>query len=525
MSKAAEMAKVSAKGGFHIFWGLVASTIISAVGTILVARLLAPSEYGLYAIALVAPNLIQNFRDWGVNVAMIKYSAQYNSENQTAKIKSILVSGLFFETVLGLSLSIISLFLSDFLATTAFQRPTITPLIQIASFSILAGAFLSSAQAAFTGIERMELNSVTLIVLSVIKTILIPSLVIIGLSAFGATIGYTLSFVTAGLTGLLLMRVMYNSLPTQENSKLEISANIKTMFKYGLPLSIATILGGLLVQFYNFLLAIYATDILIGNYTVATNFVVLVTFFATPVTIIMFPAFSKLNPEKDQVTLIRVFQFSVKYASLLVVPSAALVMSLSQPAVSTLFGVEYGSAPLFLTLLAITYLYSAFGNLSTVNLINGQGQTVFNMKLTLLTAAIGFPMGFILISEFGVLGLIITSLTAGIPSLIISLRWIKKNYKVAVDWTSSAKILLSSAIAAVMTYTLTSQLKFSSWIVLIIGIMIFLPTVIITILLTRTIDRFDINNLREMLSTLGLLSKLINYLLNIIEKIMNILKL
>jgi len=63
MSKAAEIAKVSAKGGFHLFWGLVASTVISAVGTIIIARVLSPSEYGLYTIALTAPNLIAMFRD------------------------------------------------------------------------------------------------------------------------------------------------------------------------------------------------------------------------------------------------------------------------------------------------------------------------------------------------------------------------------------------------------------------------------------------------------------------------------
>ena len=40
MSKAADMAKVSVKGGFHVMWGLVASTVISAVGTIISALLL-----------------------------------------------------------------------------------------------------------------------------------------------------------------------------------------------------------------------------------------------------------------------------------------------------------------------------------------------------------------------------------------------------------------------------------------------------------------------------------------------------
>jgi predicted phosphoribosyltransferase len=40
----AEMAKVSARGGFSLFWGLVASTVISAVGVIVIARLLSPAS-------------------------------------------------------------------------------------------------------------------------------------------------------------------------------------------------------------------------------------------------------------------------------------------------------------------------------------------------------------------------------------------------------------------------------------------------------------------------------------------------
>ncbi len=163
MTKAIEMAKISAKGGFNLFWGLATSTIISAVGVILVARLLSPSEYGLVAIALTAPNLIAIFRDWGVNSAMIKYIAQYNSENETANVKSIIDAGLLFELALGFSLSFISFELSGFLATNIFRRPDISPLIQIASFTIFAGAALTVAQSTFIGFEKMGLNSITMI--------------------------------------------------------------------------------------------------------------------------------------------------------------------------------------------------------------------------------------------------------------------------------------------------------------------------------------------------------------------------
>ena len=67
MSKAIRIAKVSAKGGFNLFGGLTISTIISAIGVIIIARLLSPPEYGIVAIALMTPGLVTLFRDRGVN--------------------------------------------------------------------------------------------------------------------------------------------------------------------------------------------------------------------------------------------------------------------------------------------------------------------------------------------------------------------------------------------------------------------------------------------------------------------------
>ena len=522
MSKAADMAKVSVKGGFHLLWGLVASTLISSIGTIFIGNLLGDYNFGLYTIALVAPNLISTFRDWGVVTAMIKYTAQYKAENKSANIRGIFVASIIFETVMGLLLSAVAFLFSESLANL-YNFP-ITSLIQIASFTILTGALLGTAQSAFIGLERMEFNSVTLVCQSIFKTIVSPTLVILGLGPFGAVLGFTTAFLIASLIAVFLMWTLYKSLPKPTHNKLEIMATIKTMLNYGLPLSIASIIGGFQTQFYGFLLPLYASPQLIGNYGIASTFSVLIIFFASPITTILFPAFSKLDSQKDRETLKNVFAFSTKYASLLVVPAAAVVMTLSQPGISVLFP-EYTSAPLFLALLAISYLLTACGNLSVGNLINSQGQTKFNLKLALVTSAIGFPLGVLLISQFGILGLIITTLTAGIPSLIIALRWLKKNYGVSVDWSSSFRILLSGGAASAITYGLISLLAFSNWIALIVGALVFLFSFLLAIILTRAINRSDINNLREMLGGLGPLRRPFGFLLNFIEKLITILRL
>jgi stage V sporulation protein B len=526
MSKAADMAKVSLKGGFHVMWGLVASTVISAVGTIIIAWLLGEDNYGLYAIALTAPNLIVLFRDWGVTSAMIRYTAQNKAENKTAEIRGIFMSGLIFEIVLGTVLSLIGFLLSPFLASTVFNRPAITPLIQISSFIVLTSTLVTTATAAFTGIERMHLNSIMVVSQSIIKTGLIITLVLLGLGTYGAITGFTLATLFAGLIGIMLMFTIYKKLPNADGSKLEIGNNVKIMLSYGLPLSLGVIIGGFLVQYYNFLLYNSVSDnAVIGNLAIAQNFVVLITFFAIPVTTMLFPAFSKLDHQRDRETLKNVFQTSVKYASLLVVPVAVMFMALAQPAISTLFGNKYAEAPLFLALLAITYLYPLLGSLSIGSLINGQGQTTFNFVIAIITAAVGAPLGFILISNFGVLGLIITTLTASIPGAIISLVFIRNRYGVTVQWKSSVKILLSSAAAATLTYALITQLNsLNSLTRLIIGVVIFTSTYLTAAILTKTFNRTDINNLREMFSALGPLRRLFNIILNIIEKLMTILR-
>ncbi|MCW4018886.1 MAG: oligosaccharide flippase family protein [Candidatus Bathyarchaeota archaeon] len=526
MSKAADIAKVSAKGSFNYLWGLVVSTLISSVGTIFIARLLGSDQYGLYAVVLTVPGLIVIFRDLGVNFAMVRFIAQYRAEGRLNEIRSVFISGIIFEMAVGLALSVFSFLFADSLAVV-FNRPVIAPLIQLASFSVFASGLIAAGTAVFTGMEKMEFNSIMLISQSIFKTAIIITLVLLGLGTSGATVGFTAGTFIAGIIGLLLIGVLYRQLPGPSSHRLEIRAYLTTMLTYCLPLSFANIIRGLLPQFYAFLLPIYYAfdNVPIGNYGVAMNFVILITFFSVPITAMMFPAFSKLDAEKDAAILRNVFQYSVKYAAMLVVPVVALVMCLSEPAVKTLFGNTYETAPLFLALLAIQYLYTAFGNLSINGLLNGQGQTSYVLKLAILTGVIGFPMGYFSIMTFGVLGLIATTLVANIPNVIIGLYFVKKLYGMTIDWAFSTRILLSSAIAAVATYGVISQLSFASWIELVLGVAVFLIVLVPVVLLTRSITRYDLKNLREMTSSLGVIGKILSVVLSFLEQVMTKLKL
>jgi len=364
-----------------------------------------------------------------------------------------------------------------------------------------------------------------LLTLSVIRTVLTTFLVVFGFGAFGASAGYSLSLLFAGVVCLLLFFLIYRDLPKGSWGELRVFENLKEMIRYGFPLSVVSIVHGFTLQFYLIILAVFVSDALIGNYSVATNFVVLITFLAIPIMTMLYPAFSKLDAKKDRKDLGSVFRFSIKYGALIVVPVTFLIISLCEPVVFTVFGSQYSSAPLFLALLALPYLLSAFGFLSVTNFLNGQGHTILNLKVILLNSFIGLSLGYLLISFFEVAGLIFAIFVAEIPGLIIRLYWIWRNYGFTVDWISSVKILVSSAVSGGLAFVVVSYLDFASWINLIFGVIVFVPLWLLVSLLIRVVDRVDIENLRDMTKSLGPFHKIIVLLLGFYERLMVTLKL
>jgi O-antigen/teichoic acid export membrane protein len=233
----------------------------------------------------------------------------------------------------------------------------------------------------------------------------------------------------------------------------------------------------------------------------------------------LFPAFSKINPQEERELLQTVFTSSVKYTAILLVPATTAVMVLSKPMIGTLFGEKWAHAPFFLTLYVINYLFTIFGNLSLGSLLTGLGKTKIQMKLSLITLIVGVPLSLLLIPAMGIVGLIITSITAGIPSMCLGLHWMWKSYKAKADIKSSIKILIASSIAATAAFIIINLLKCADWIELTVGGFTFIAMYLTMAPTIGAINQADISNLKTMFSGLGVTSKLLNIPLATMEKL------
>jgi len=213
-----------------------------------------------------------------------------------------------------------------------------------------------------------------------------------------------------------------------------------------------------------------------------------------------------------------VFASAVKYSALFLVPATMAIIVLSEPMVTTLFGQKWDYAPFFLTLYVIQNLFVLFGMIIMSSFLAGVGETKILLKLSLLKLSLGIPLAFILIPTYGIIGVILGTLFAGIPSLFLSLYWLWRHYNAKPNFKISAKIFLAAAIATMATYFSLNLLATADWIKLAIGGTIFLAIYIITAPIIGAISQTDIQTLRTMFSGLGVISKLINIPLTLAEK-------
>ncbi len=551
MSKALEMGKSSATGSFHLLLGVVGSTVIMAIGTILLGMLLPAEGVGLYGMAMIPASIINFFRDWGINSALTKEIANLRAAGKESKIQDVIVSGVIFEVISGAVLSLVCFIIAQPLALliNPSGASELSQYISIMSLSIFAGALVAAAQGIFVGYERMKLNSFTQVFQATVKTALGPLLIVLGFGVLGAVTAAMVSILSGGIISILIVYyVLFRPLRKSNGCKCDIKETLKPMLKFGIPLTVSTIVIGVLPQVFALSMSFYAGlgDVaagnnfgwMMGNYFTAVNFSVLLTFVSFPVATALFPVFSKLNPEKEPELVKTVFASSVKYTSLLLVPATLMLITLASPLVNTLFPKEgiiaslflvnvepkFPFAPTFLVLSAAINLFALVGNISLGTFQSGIGKTAQIMKQSLLSLTVGLPLAYLLVgfsyslggsdglisASYAVIGGLIGYILSSVPGMVWGLIWSWKNYRVKADFKISVKIFTASFIAALTTYFLISLLIVPYWVMLLAGFAVFVIVYLAMIPILGAVNRTDIDNFKAMFSGLGLVSKILN---------------
>jgi O-antigen/teichoic acid export membrane protein len=442
----AKVAEDSARGGFFLISGTALATVIMAIASILVGRLLGAELYGQYTLALVVPQLLLLFTDLGINQGIIKFAASLRAKEETNRITKMIQSGILFRAIIGTAIFAVNFAFADLFAAL-INRPNIAPYMQIASVWIIFQVIYTTATSAFVGLDKTEYTALMTNIHATVKTTLSVLLVVLGFSVTGAIIGHVASSIIASITGasILFFKLLK---PSKKSNDDGFTQNLKILTSYGLPLYISVLLAGFLPLYQNLILAYFATDIAVGNYKAATNFISLITILSLSITTALLPAFSKLNSSTTE-KIKAFFKLANKYTCLLIVPTTTLIIIYSKEIVQIIYGSTFQSASIFLAIYCVLFFLVAIGYLNLGSMFNGLGETRITLKTTLINFSIFLVIAPILTKIYSVPGLIIAFIISSTIATTYALHIARTKFKIEFDTQSTIKIYSVAAISTI----------------------------------------------------------------------------
>ena len=517
------IARKAARGGLFLFIGNASSTVILAVGAILVARLLGPFSYGLYTLAVAIPLLLVALADVGMNYALVRLPARLRSEGDHARANRLVKLGFLLKIAISTAASIVCYAGSTVIASIVLNRPELTPFIQLASLMIVFQAIYDATNNIFIGQDLMQYSASIQILQATLKGAIAPVLVFVGLGITGAIWGYVLALAAAGLTGatLLFTRHVRSSGRATNQASVELS----TMLGYGLPLYAAAILSVFLTQYQNIVLAHFASNVEVGNFGATWTFVTFMAILSYPITTAMFPMFSKMDPKDQRSDLARGFVLAVKYTSLLMIPASVAVMVFSRNLIYLTFGSGYTLAPQYLVLLAALYLLTAISYLVIGNFLSGIADTRTVLKMSVVTLAVYLPLGPALATLWGPFGLLIAFILSIATSTVHGLRQTSVKHDARPDLRASGRILLSALGAAAPTLGLIHLDGMGVGVVnLVVGGLLYLGVYLTLAPILGAVGKQDILNLRTLLGGTRIVAVLVNPVFDYESKLLSVVK-
>jgi O-antigen/teichoic acid export membrane protein len=516
-----KVAEESAKGGFFLIIGSFFATIISAVASIIVTRLLGQDLYGQYVLALTVPQMLFLFTDFGISQGIVKFAASLRIKGETTQMVKIIKYGMLIRTIVGCAIFLVNFALADFFAIVFQNMPELGVYIRVASFSILFQVVYTTVTSAYVGLDKTEYNAFTTNIEATAKAVISIVLVLAGFSIFGAVTGYVVGYLIGGGIGLALLLNMIRRYAAKDDDSVGFVESLKTLMKYGMPLYVAALFVGFIPPYQYFVLGIFTSKAAIGNYKAAVNFITLITIVSIPITTTLLPAFSKLeNTTSEKARTF--FLFANKYTTMLIVPIVTIVLAFSNEIVQIVYGPDFQAAGLFLAVYCILYFLTGIGYLVLASMFNGLGDTGTTFKINLITFAILIPSSPVLAHRYGVLGIIIALLAANLTGTLFGVYTAKKKYQVRFAAKSIIKIYVVAAVSALPALLVLHFSPLHELVTVILGGLLYIAIYLTLIPLTRAINQTELQTVARVAQRIKPFAPILKLVLNFEKRLLNI---
>lgn len=448
--------------------------------SILIARQVLPSEYGLIAMLTIFMSIGQVFIDSGFSNALIQKKDRKDEDFSTV---------FYFSLIMSVCIYSLLFFLAPYIADF-YNEPRLISIVRTSFITLIIGTLYIVQRTKMT--LEMDFKTISFISLAAI--------VISGV--LGVTLAYqgygVWALVSQSISSSIITCTLFLVLGKGVRLRHFSGESFRSLFSFGSKILCTSLLDVTYSNIYNIIIGkVYSTKEL-GLYNRSYT---LSQFPSRNIynvcSRVIYPKFCSIQEDKDD--LFRVFLNYIGKISFFVVPLMFGMASLSNPFIQIVLSEKWIECAPYLSILCISYSLFPIMNMH-FDFLTSMGYSNLALKAEILKKIIG-AIAIASCLPFGVLALCVATLVNNISDILIISYFCRQttHYSLTILLKRLWKIFLCSSIMFVSEVFLQSCIQ-SSGLELTVGIPTGIVVYIVTSYIFRTDDMLDLlQNLKSLI--------------------------
>lgn len=403
----------------------ILAQIVSLVVSIILARLLLPSEYGIVALVMVFITIANVFVSYGLGDALIQKKDADARDFSTIFYCNITISILIYGLII-----VAAPLIADF-----YHEPLLIPVVRILGIKIPIAA-INSIQHAYVS-KHMQFRKFFFSTL--------------GGTLFSGVVGIWMAYRGYGVWALVAQYLMNTCIDTMVlfitvkwRPTLQYSVKTaKELLSFGWKATLAALVNSVYTSLRSLIIGRVYGSADLAFYNKGNAYpCLIITNINTSISRVTYPVLS--NNKQDEKKYIELLRKAVRNSSYVVHPGLVLLMVVAQPFISFLLTEKWMPCVPFLQILCVYYMAEPLLT-SYSNVLKSLGRSDLQLKMEVLTKFIGVLL-IVIGMRFSALALAISATITAFVSVFIGMVFVRKVVKYSpIDQIkdSCASLLLS----------------------------------------------------------------------------------
>lgn len=398
-----------AKNTSILFISQILTYILGFFTIIYTARYLGAENFGILSLALALTTIFGVFTDLGLSTLIVREVARDHSLRNKYFINITLMKFILCTFTFGLLI----------LFTKIIGYPLmICNVIYIIMLYVIIGSFITLFYSVFQAYEKMEYQSISIILNSCLMFIG----VILAINYKFNIFMFALLYVITNLFILIYMVFNY-----KKHFQIEIEIDLKfwkKIIKKAWSMSLTSIFGTISFKVDTVILSIMVGNIVVGWYSASYKIMEVLLFLPIIYSTSIYPIFSKLHTSSDE-SLELAYKKSFKYLTLLGLPIALGITILAKKIIIFIYGMNYLPSTIALQILIWTIPLAFLTQIFGILLVSIDKQYL-QMKIVFICMVFNILLNIIFIHYFSYIGASLITLLSELILFILCFHYISR---------------------------------------------------------------------------------------------------